>query len=192
MFKRFVFKILTKYFQRFRLKYFEYKSNNLGNIEGNPTILQPTLFLGRGKFNFKGKVQLGYFPSPFFYTGNIHLEARTKESKIEFGNNVFINNNFVVISEKSIKIGDNALIGTNVEIADSDFHNIIPTERFGGDHFTEGVEIKNNVWLGSNVKILKGVTIGENSVIANGSIVTKSIPANVVAGGIPAKVIKQI
>jgi maltose O-acetyltransferase len=164
----------------------------LSNINGTPKILQPVLFLGNGKFIFHGEVQLGYFPSPYFYSGNIHLEARTQESVIEFGNNIFINNNFVITSEKKVKIGNNALIGTNVEITDSDFHNIIPAERFGGSHFTAEVEIKDNVWIGSNVKILKGVTIGENSVIANGSIVTGDIPANVVAGGIPAKVIKQI
>lgn len=192
MIKRFVFKLGKKYFQIFRMKFFESQSTNLENIKGKPILLQPTLFIGKGEYIFKGKVQLGYFPSPFFYTGNIHLEARTKESIIEFGDNIFINNNFVVVSEKRVKIGNNALIGTNVEITDSDFHNVIPSKRFGGEHFTAEVEIKNNVWLGSNVKILKGVTIGENSVIANGSIVTKSIPANVVAGGIPAKVIKQI
>jgi maltose O-acetyltransferase len=192
MIKRFVFSLFIKYYDRYREKLFESKSNNLSNINGTPKILQPVLFLGKGKYIFQGKVQLGYFPSPYFYSGNIHLEARTKESVIEFGNNIFINNNFVVISEKKVKIGNNALIGTNVEITDSDFHNIIPAERFGGSHFTAEVEIKDNVWIGSNVKILKGVTIGENSVIANGSIVTGDIPANVVAGGIPAKVIKQI
>ncbi len=192
MIKRFFFKIIRQYFQKIRIKIFAIHSDNIANVEGRPIITQPVLFLGKGKFIFQEKVQLGYFPSPFFYSGNIHLEARTPDSKIEFGTNVFINNNFVAVSEKGIKIGNNALIGTNVEITDSDFHNINSSARFGGEHFVREVELKNNVWLGSNVKILKGVTIGENSVIANGSIVTVDIPANVIAGGIPAKVIKKI
>ena len=54
------------------------------------------------------------------------------------------------------------------------------------------VIIGNNVWLGSNVKVLKGVSIGDNSIISAGSVVTKSVPENVIAGGIPAKVIKDI
>ena len=186
-----IYKLYDIFFQKCRLKFFEKKSNNK-NIIGAPKALQPVLYLGKGKIVFNGDIQLGYFPSPFFYTGNIHIEARTTESKIEFGNNIFINNNFVIIAEDCVQIGNDILIGTNVEITDSDFHNLNPAERFGGKHEVSKVVIEDNVWIGSNVKILKGVTIGKNSVIANGSVVTKSIPQNVVAGGIPAKIIKHI
>ena len=54
------------------------------------------------------------------------------------------------------------------------------------------LEIKSNVWIGSNVKILKGVTIGKNSIISNSSVVTKDVPENVIVGGIPASIIKGI
>jgi maltose O-acetyltransferase len=119
--------------------------------------------------------------------------VRTKESRIAIGNNVYFNNNVVAIAEESITIGNNVLIGTNVELYDSDFHNIDPHLRFGcKTHPVAPIKIEDNVWLGSNVKILKGVTIGENSVISNGAVVTKNIPANVVAGGIPAKIIKKV
>ena len=185
-------KLIRRYFQRTRIFIYSSLSNNAENIVGNPIVHQPVLFLGKGTYHFKSKVNLGYFPSPFFYNGNIHLEARLKNSKIEFGSNVFVNNNFVAVCLNSIKIGDNVLIGTNVEIFDSDFHNTEPIERFGGKAEVKEVIIHNNVWIGSNVKILKGVTIGENSVISNGSIVTKSIPRNVIAAGVPAKVIKEL
>jgi len=84
------------------------------------------------------------------------------------------------------------LIGTNVEIIDSDFHMLNPLNRLNGTPKMGKVVIHNNVFIGSNVKILKNLFIGENSVIANGSIVTKNIPDNVVAGGNPCKVIRNL
>lgn len=99
----------------------------------------------------------------------------------------------MLISEgEGITIGDKTLIGLNVEITDSDFHDLHPDRRTCGTPATAKVILGSNVFIGSNVKILKGVTIGDNSIIANGSIVTKSIPKNVIAGGIPAKIIKKI
>jgi acetyltransferase-like isoleucine patch superfamily enzyme len=93
----------------------------------------------------------------------------------------------VIGAFKSIHIGSNVNCGANTLITDSDWHTkdnrsgpIIP------------VVINNNVWLGEGVKVLKGVSIGENSVIGAGSVVTKSIPANVVAAGNPCKVIKDL
>jgi acetyltransferase-like isoleucine patch superfamily enzyme len=71
-------------------------------------------------------------------------------------------------------------------------HELHPTRRSSGKHETAAVEIGNNVFIGSRVTVLKGVVIGDNSVIANGSIVIKDVPSNVVAGGIPAKVIRTI
>lgn len=121
------------------------------------------------------------------------MDARKENSKIVIGDNVWINNNFMIASEgKGIEIGEKTLIGLNVEISDSDFHDLHPDRRMSGTPKTAKVLIGKNVFIGSNVKILKGVTIGDNSVIANSSVVTKSIPANVIAGGYPAKVIKQI
>ncbi|MCW3786246.1 acyltransferase [Plebeiibacterium sediminum] len=92
-----------------------------------------------------------------------------------------------IIAEKCIEIGDNFLCGANVTIADTDFHR--------GD-FRSGqpkkIIIKDNVWLGMNSLILKGVTIGENSLIGANSVVTKDIPPNVIAAGIPCKVLKKL
>jgi acetyltransferase-like isoleucine patch superfamily enzyme len=181
---------LAKNYQNYRV--FLYKILSKNTFLGEPSISQPTLFMGKGEIIFNKKTNIGYFPSPFYYDGSSYIEARTKESKIIFGNNVNINNNFTIISETSITLANNILIGTNVEIYDSDFHTI-DVNRFGNKQYKKApIIIKENVWIGSNVKILKGVIIGENSVISNGSIVIKNIPPNVVAAGIPAKVVKHI
>ncbi|WP_010663455.1 DapH/DapD/GlmU-related protein [Marinilabilia salmonicolor] len=189
--KQFILNFWVHNLQQIRIAVFKKLSTN--QINGKPNIIQPALFLGQGQINFSKNVQIGYYPSPFFYSTNAHFEARTKNSRITIGEKVYFNNNFVAIAEKEITLGNNILIGTNVEIYDSDFHNIDPALRFGGHEYEKAeVKIQDNVWIGSNVKILKGVTIGENSVIASGAIVTKSIPENVLAGGIPAKILKKI
>lgn len=87
----------------------------------------------------------------------------------------------------SIKLGNNVRCGANTLITDSDWHSDDP--RSG---VPKPVLIKDNVWLGYNVIVLKGVTIGENTVIGAGSVVTKDIPANVIAAGNPCRIIKNL
>ncbi|MEY2558942.1 MAG: hypothetical protein QOE34_2367 [Verrucomicrobiota bacterium] len=114
-------------------------------------------------------------------------------------------NGALVMAEERIEIGSHCLISWNVGIADSDFHPLEPAQRlidaqalspFFKDRpprpklRTMPVIIADNVWIGMNATILKGVTIGENSVVAAGAVVTKSVPANVVVAGNPAVVIK--
>ena len=116
-------------------------------------------------------------------------------------------NGALIMAEERIEIGAYCLISWNVGIADSDFHPNEPAQRrqdalalapFLKDRparpaiRTAPVIIKDNVWIGMNAVILKGVTIGENSVIAAGSVVTKSVPANVVVAGNPAVVVKEL
>ncbi|MEO6302047.1 MAG: DapH/DapD/GlmU-related protein, partial [Bacteroidia bacterium] len=86
-----------------------------------------------------------------------------------------------------IELGENVRCGANTLITDSDWHSDDP--RAGKP---KAIRIEDNVWLGEGAKILKGVTIGKNSVIGAGSIVVSDIPANVVAAGNPAKVIKTL
>lgn len=90
-------------------------------------------------------------------------------------------------SFKSITIGNNVRCGANTVITDSDWH--LDDPRSG---LPNAVLIGNNVWLGYGTIVLKGVSIGENTVIGAGSVVTRDIPANVVAAGNPCKVIKQL
>lgn len=113
-------------------------------------------------------------------------------SIIKRGGQIIIGNNCgfsgtVIWASTCIKLGDNVRCGANTVIYDNDGHFDDP--RAGK---AKPIEIGNNVWLGYGVKVLKGVTIGENSLIGAGSIVTKDIPANVVAAGIPCKVIRQL
>lgn len=158
------------------------------NIQGSPVINQPVLFAGKGKIIFHGTVQLGNFPSPYFLSGYIFIEARNEDSVIEIGDGVWINNNSVLWSVgPGIYIGNKSTLGTHCEIIDSDFHETHPDRRHEGAPNTGRVIVEDNVMISSNTKILRGVRIGTNSVIANGSVVTRSIPANTLAFGNPAK-----
>jgi acetyltransferase-like isoleucine patch superfamily enzyme len=115
----------------------------------------------------------------------------------------------LVLAEQSIEIGDYCLISWNVSIADTDFHPLGVAERkldamALAPYFKDKpprpleairakpVRIGNNVWIGMNAVILKGVTVGDNSIVAAGSIVTKDVPPNVVVAGNPAQVIKSL
>jgi acetyltransferase-like isoleucine patch superfamily enzyme len=165
-----------------------------GHFEGRVCKMQPVLIMGHGIVRFGSGSILGCFPSPFFLSGYIHLEARGNGSSISIGENTQVNNNFVAIAEHTaIEIGKRCLIGTNVEIYDSDFHGIGVRDR-GTSRPAKArpVVIGDDVFIGSNTKIMKGVTIGSGSVIANGSILVGSIPSDVIAGGNPAKVLRVI
>ncbi|MGC9151777.1 MAG: acyltransferase [Microbacter sp.] len=109
-------------------------------------------------------------------------------AKLRLGKNSFINTNSTINCFKYISIGENVNISDNVCISDSDNHYI----ESATDKMTAPIIIMNHVLIGKNTTILKGVTIGEGSVIGAGSVVTNDIPANVVAAGNPARIIKQI
>jgi acetyltransferase-like isoleucine patch superfamily enzyme len=174
-----------------RIKY-KLLSNNK-HVTGKPITNQPALLIGQGEISFGKNVHLGFYPSPFFYNGYVHLESRSANSRIVIGDNVLINNNFFAISDgEGIYIGDNTLIGTNCEIIDSDFHELAPDKRTGGVPATKKVTLGKNVFLGNNVKITKGVTLGDNVVVANGSVVGSSFPDNAIIGGVPAKIIGEV
>ncbi|MES2893450.1 MAG: DapH/DapD/GlmU-related protein [Bacteroidota bacterium] len=174
------------------LKYWVLSTCN--NVEGTPVKNGPVLFNGLGIISFEGVVQLGFVDSPLFFSSYSHFEARNIRSSIKIKSGVFINNNACIISEgeEGIVIGENTLAGTSLTIFDSDFHDLDPSRRTTGVPKTAGVRIGNNVFIGSNVTILKGVEIGDNTVIGSGSVVTRSIPGNVVAGGNPCRVIKSL
>lgn len=162
-------------------------------IIGKPKILQPLIVNGCGEIKIEDSVILGVSESPAYFSGYGYIDARKKNSSIEIAPSVVINNNVVIISNGSkIQIGEKTLIGLFCTIIDSDFHGIEPDKRSCNYAQTEPVKIGKNVFIGNNVQILKGVTIGNNSVIASGAIVAASIPANVVAGGIPAKPLREL
>ncbi|KLV09219.1 galactoside O-acetyltransferase [Photobacterium aquae] len=107
------------------------------------------------------------------------------------GKCVYANFNLTLVDDTHIYIGDHVMIGPNVTIATAG-HPIDPVLRQKVGQFNIPVMIGNNVWIGANTVVLPGVTIGENSVIGAGSVVTKDIPANVVAVGNPCQVLRPI
>jgi acetyltransferase-like isoleucine patch superfamily enzyme len=155
--------------------------------------MQPIHAVGRGKISCSG-VTVGLFSSPLFFSSYAYFEARHPSASIKIGRGTYINNNISIISESAgIVIGQDCLIGANVEILDSDFHALrVEDRRLGARSISESVNIGNDVFIGANVKIMKGVSIGDGSTIANGSIVTRDIPSKVVAGGVPAKVLRSL
>lgn len=176
-----------------KLKY-SFLSENM-NIDGYHVQYQPVLFKGSGLIQFKGNVCLGWPDSPFFFSGYSYIEARNPGTKIIINDGTMINNSVIIIGAgEGISIGENVLIGYNCEIIDSDFHDLSPNpeKRKNGNIKTKKVVIENNVFIGNNCSILKGVTIGENSVIANSSVVVRSIPPNVIAAGNPCKIVRYL
>jgi acetyltransferase-like isoleucine patch superfamily enzyme len=162
-------------------------------ISGEPVILQPVLFVGPGEVVLGDGVQFGWKSSPLFYAGYCHVETTTPEARIEVGDRTEFNNNLMIKSEGAgIRIGKDGLFGANVEIFDSNFHDLHPERRKAGTQRMAPVEIGDNVFVGMGAKILKGVTIGDDSVIGAGSVVSSSIPAGVVAAGSPARVVREL
>jgi acetyltransferase-like isoleucine patch superfamily enzyme len=162
-------------------------------VTGTPVALQPVLFVGPGEIVLGEHVQFGWKASPLFYTGYCHVEVSNPGARIEFGDRVEFNNNAMLKSEgPGIVIGRDGLFGAHVEIFDSNFHDLDPRRRHGGTPRMAPVEIGENVFVGMGVKVLKGVTIGADSVIGAGAVVTSSIPSGVVATGNPARVIRDL
>ncbi|MBN7275374.1 sugar O-acetyltransferase [Ligilactobacillus pobuzihii] len=108
---------------------------------------------------------------------------------IEVGQHVFINSGCRFQDQGKIVIGDNSLVGHNVVIATIN-HDFKPDDR--GTMHLQPVKLEQNTWIGSSSTILPGVTVGKNSIVAAGSIVTKDIPANTVVAGNPARIIKHL
>lgn len=189
--RRIIYKILRFLFQFPRICFFKLLSDN-HPVHNRSRCRQPVLFTGRGSISL-GHCNLGVWPSPFFFSGYIHIEARHEGASVEISNNVWINNNACIIADRTkIFIGERTLVGPNLTVFDSDFHGIHPDKRLSNEYDAMPVVIGDNVFIGANVTILKGVTIGDGSIIGSGSVVTKSIPAFVIAGGIPAKVLQRL
>jgi maltose O-acetyltransferase len=172
----------------------KYRLLSTGSWEGGPlNILQPVLFVGPGTVVLGEGVQFGWKESPLFYTGYCHVEVSSPRAAIEVGDRTEFNNNLMLKCEgPGIRIGRDGLFGAHVEIFDSDFHDLDPARRKSGTQSMAPVEIGDNVFVGMGVRILKGATIGSDSVIGAGSVVTGTIPAGVVAAGNPARVIREL
>lgn len=119
------------------------------------------------------------------------LRANFGGKFVHFGDRVYGNYNLTLVDDTHIYVGDNTMFGPNVTIATAG-HPVCPELRLRGLQFNMPVHIGKNCWIGAGALVLPGVTIGDNTVIGAGSVVTRDVPANVVAVGNPCRVLRQI
>lgn len=147
---------------------------------------RPTELDKREKMLKEMFAQLGencYIEPPFYANwGGAHCH---------FGNNVYCNFGCTFVDDTHIYVGDCTMFGPNVTVATAG-HPILPELREQAYQYNAPVHIGRNCWIGAGAIILPGITIGDNTVIGAGSVVTKDIPANVVAVGNPCKVLREI
>lgn len=124
-----------------------------------------------------------YIESPYFANWGGH--------HVHLGSNVYANAGLKLVDDTHIYIGDCTMLGPNVVLATAG-HPIDPELRGRGLQYNLPVRIGRNCWLGTGVIVMPGVTIGDNTVIGAGSIVTKDIPANVVAVGNPCRILRPV
>jgi len=128
------------------------------------------------------KVDDGFLLIPPFFTAG--------GDEIRVGRNVFVNQNCTFYDLGGLDIGDDVLIGPNVSLITAG-HPVEPSQRRAVT-IGKPIVIKRNVWIAAGATIIGGVTVGENSVVAAGSVVTKDVPPNTLVGGNPARVIRSI
>lgn len=112
--------------------------------------------------------------------------------RLEIGDRVFVNYGSSISAHTLVRIGDDCKIGQHAIILDCDYHDMDDPLHYGGHGESRPVVLEAGVWLGARVTVLKGVTIGRSSVVAAGSVVTRDIPPCVLAGGMPAKVLRPL
>ena len=156
-----------------------------------PLCNQRTKVTGEGKIEIGAGCIFGYKLGGFHRGGMIELQPRYTNSLIRIGNNVATNNNIFICAANYIEVGNDVLLGQNVTIMDHEAHGIHPGKRREPGEIGK-VVIDENVWIGNNVMILKNSEIGKNSIVAAGAVVSGVFPPNVIIGGVPAKVIKEI
>ena len=146
--------------------------------KSNPDELEERMAPLKDLLNCKGEAHI----EPDFYCDYGY--------NIELGKNFYSNHHLTILDVCKVTIGDNVLFGPHVMVTTAT-HPLDPIERRSTE-FGKEITIGNDVWLGGNVSILPGVTIGDNCVIGAGSVVTKDIPANSVAVGNPCRVMKKV
>lgn len=176
---------------RFIKYYYLPNYNSLGIIVGKPNDIEQKI-----KFRGEGLIRIGH--NCFFGTkiggrsyGETEFQVKFKNSEIILGDNISTNNNLFICCAKKITIGSDTVIGERVTIFDFEGHGLRADERKKIGVFGT-VEIGSNVWIGNNVTILKNSMVGDNTIIAAGAVVNGRFPANVIIGGVPAKIIKEL
>ena len=160
--------------------------------EGPCQLDSPLNADGSGVVRLHSNVKIGYALAPKTGNGEVRLLARQPSSEISVGPRTKFSNNVTVIAVEAVHFGARCLIGDHGLILDSDFHHADAALRHAPGGPTSPVILEDDVWVGSRVTILKGVRIGARSIIAAGAVVSRDIPPDSIAGGVPAKVIKSI
>ena len=188
-----IFRICKKLFAKLHLSYVLKRQH----VEvGIGTIIKGTpLFFGNGRIVIGNccRINSDIRYNPIGGDQNCIFDSRNN-GLIQIGNNVGISNS-TSIAETKILIDDNVRIGGSCKIYDTDFHSLYLSERLQKPDpgvISKPIHIKRGTFIGAHSIILKGVTIGENSVVGAGSVVTKDIPDNEIWGGNPAKHIRSI
>ncbi len=119
------------------------------------------------------------------------LHSNWAGKHVHFGKNIYANFNLTLVDDTHIYVGDNTMFGPNVTVATAG-HPILPELREKGYQYNAPVKIGRNCWVGAGVVIVPGITIGDNTVIGAGSVVTKDIPPCVIAVGNPCGVLREI
>lgn len=180
--KKLIFKIIRKLYYYLKLPIIDFSENII-------LYLKPT------KINCKMKTILlrmrgSKIGKNLFLDRSVWINS---PKKLILGNDVVISKDVVITTGGLVNIGNRVLIGYGTKILSANHripNNLSEPIRFSGHDFKK-VNINDDVWIGANVVILPGVTIGKNSVIAAGAVVTKDIQSNVIVGGVPAKLLKK-
>lgn len=148
---------------------------------------RPVFWRGRPTLDLRGSFKIGrdckIYARP--YPARITV---ARGASIEMGDTVGINYGVEIYASKSIKMGDNAMIGDLATLYDTDFHGLGE----GSEVRQAPIVLGDNVWIGRAAIVLPGVTIGDHSIVAAGAVVTKDVPPRVVVAGNPAKVVREI
>jgi acetyltransferase-like isoleucine patch superfamily enzyme len=182
----------------FRKKLFNFILPNLKALvkkkiiyQSCPQCNQKTIITGAGLVDIGKNCTFGYRLGGYFYNGLIEIQPRYIKSRIKLGNGISTNNNIFLCAANLIEIGNDTLIGQYVTIIDHEAHGIPAGKRREIGEIGE-VIIGKNVWIGNNVTILKNSHIGDNSIVAAGAVVNGTFPTNVIIGGVPARIVKQL
>jgi acetyltransferase-like isoleucine patch superfamily enzyme len=173
--------------QRVRIAWFR-RQWTCADVRGAPELRAPVVLAGPGTISFEGGVAFGWEQGPGFFSGYSYVEARAPASRVAFGEGTHLNNGAAIVSEgPGVSIGRRCLIGTGVTIYDSDFHSLDAEARHAGAQGMAAVVIEDDVFLGTKVIVLKGVTVGAGSVVGAGAVVVADVPPKAVVAGNPAR-----
>jgi acetyltransferase-like isoleucine patch superfamily enzyme len=155
-------------------------------LSGADKIGKSPVLIGKAHLELRGSTYIG---DSFMVEGLVTVIIKVERSaSLSIGDSVFLNAGASIVARHDLVIGNNVLMAPFVSIIDDDWHEVEP----GAVLYKGPTTVGNNVWLGQNVVVLPGVTIGDGTVVGANSVVTKSIPPNSFAAGSPAQVLRKL